>query len=120
MQNEAPEAVPQAVREMADTILNALPVKFRHDPATIDEAVLFAQDYPGKSLELAEALAKVRREPGKLPFPGNLRPHMPGDRWAEDKEPTLSEAWENVEDRKRRYAGGDLGWVVRTGTEAAS
>jgi hypothetical protein len=72
------DELPPAVREIRDTVLNALPAKWRNDPGTWDEAESFARDYPGQHDALRLAIDAVRREPGRvLPFPGNLRKHMP-------------------------------------------
>lgn len=63
-------------REIYSTALGKLPTKFQYDARTIDEMRLFAKDYAGCHMELAEAIAMCQRN-RELCFPGNLRKYMP-------------------------------------------
>lgn len=72
-----PPLPPPSERDLAETVLTAVPVKFRHDPGTIDECYQFARDYAGMFVETSAAIAAVRREEGAV-YPGRLRKHMPG------------------------------------------
>lgn len=67
------------VREVAETLLEAFVSdrSRRFDPGFIDECYDFARQFPGRTSDLAMAMRAVRDE-NKRPFPGNLRPHMPG------------------------------------------
>jgi hypothetical protein len=68
---------PAAVREMRDALLAKLPLKFSRELETVEQAELFATDYAGKWAEFNAAIDAVRRTGGELPFPSNLRKHMP-------------------------------------------
>lgn len=53
--------------------------RFGHDVETIAAVRDFCADFPGQWTELNAAMTACRRQPpsGVLPFPGNLRRHMP-------------------------------------------
>lgn len=70
-----PPSAPE--RDLAETVIAALPAKFRHDAGAIDECYQFARDFPGQFVDTANALAEVRRQ-SEAPFPRNLRKFMPG------------------------------------------
>lgn len=78
-EGEAPERLPLPVTEIRDLILSKLPGKYQRDATAWEEAELFGMDFAGQHAATATAIDECRRD-GLLPFPRNLRKHMPGNR----------------------------------------
>lgn len=74
---EAPEAEPASeARDMRETLLQALPMKFRWEADIRDDVDQFVADFAGRFAEVTAAIAACRRE-REIPFPRNLRGHLP-------------------------------------------
>ncbi len=63
-------------RDMRETLLQALPMKFRWEADVRDDIDQFVADFAGRFAEVTAAVAACRRE-REIPFPRNLRGHLP-------------------------------------------
>ncbi len=76
---EGDEPVPEPAseaRDMRETLLQALPMKFRWEADVRDDIDQFVADFAGRFAEVTAAIAACRRE-REIPFPRNLRGHLP-------------------------------------------
>lgn len=127
---EGDEPVPEPAseaRDMRETLLQALPMKFRWEADIRDDVDQFVADFAGRFAEVTAAIAACRRE-REIPFPRNLRGHLPavpggsndgGKRGHNGARNGRTAAAERCPCGRTRWAdaGGDAGYCEHCGTQ---
>lgn len=112
---------------MRETLLQALPMKFRWEADIRDDVDQFVADFAGRFAEVTAAIAACRRE-REIPFPRNLRGHLPavpggsndgGKRGHNGARNGRTAAAERCPCGRTRWAdaGGDAGYCEHCGTQ---